>query len=311
MTFWRHGPFGILLIAGMALAGWGILAKKPNVVSWEELRVLPRADQHWVRLAESTLPAIIEKTRFKNSWTINPVELVDGTLNLFVVDLSQARASASQRRYLNNCAYTGQALAIVCDINLFERFLERLWFHKVAVVPPGFRDVGTVFPEVPAPVESRDNARRQMMRWVIGHEIGHVESNDAGAHFAEEAFFRETKTASVSHQRETAADSFVIQKLDDPLGRDKDFYDFLFTIVNLEIRLRSCPDRSVLQDCPNIQYGVGLPPPAVDIAVRTSGSHPEYIVRLLNILEAAGKHKGLEHVDYLARQILLLNIKER
>lgn len=298
--------FITLIVVGIALIGlslWWRLSDPIGVDVVTEYADVSEDDLHAISDLVDNLTA---DTRFSGKVNINMKPQVDH-LNLYVFDAK--RLSKIDRRFNSfreNCAYTGWRNSVVCDLGLIDGFLSEHAMDREVIHPGGNIPIGQILPTRKIGTGDLKQLRRGMMLWVLGHEIGHAVAEHTPSHFQESQFRRFVHISSLSQERELQADRFVIDSLDQPDTEHAFFYfGFLVELLNRDIRLRLCPDSEPLQYCPKLQHGVGIIYNSeVTMAYASDGSHPEYLIRLLRMIDVADDSYGLGVHGYLAKSII-------
>jgi hypothetical protein len=117
-----------------------------------------------------------------------------------------------------------------------------------------------------------------MTIWVIGHEIGHIINNHGSSHFSK-SIVNEEGQSNASNVRELEADAFVADKVSDSNSVKYDMVVFYANLVKLFVS--DYQTESL--------HGPGIPIFAnQEIITDASGSHPEYIVRAVSMMNALG-----------------------
>lgn len=299
-------PFFALVAIGITLLGFSLGLRVSDPIGVNVVIRYAHVSNDDLRLVTGLIADLSSDTRFAGRTTLNEKPRSDH-LNLYV--FSAERLSTIDRRfniYKENCAYTGWLNVILCDLDLIDGFLtDRALDRETA-------SIGEDLPvDQPRPTkeierERLQELRRAMLLWVLGHEIGHAVAGHAPAHFQKSQFHRLVDVNSLSHQQEIEADQFVIDRLAQPHTKNVFFYfDFLTALLNRDIRMRLCPDIDPLQHCPNLQQGVGIIfNSELAMTYSAEGTHPEYLIRLLRMIDVADDRHDLGIHGYLAKQII-------
>jgi hypothetical protein len=181
---------------------------------------------------------------------------------------------------------------IVCDAALLNEFLSARDLDKEAFRVESETPTGTPFAIRPLSHEALKLRRRQLVLWIIGHELGHWRLNHDARHFGPSPLDQKLLITSVRQSQELEADAFAIGLLSKPYAEDAEFYSFIYAFLFNEARMKLCPDVSPLQPCDGLGFGVGLPLPVREIVVSTEQTHPEYVVRALRLMYQADNLLG-------------------
>lgn len=294
---WRAMLFGIFLGLVAVLGAYRHFLSEDDFV---ELIKQGRLDERWSSIASNSIKTLLSGTKYEESYSLNRYKR-GSELSIYVFD---TRISALRsRQYMNSCGYLPNARAIVCDVKFVDEFLQRRDIDKEIVPFEGDRSTGTPFVLREASAESYDEARRFMIDWVLGHELGHYVSGHSYSHFAPNAFNEKAEPRSISQLREVEADRFVASKLNPRTPEGLKFFMHLMYMLNVEIKMKACPGSSPLQLCDKINPGVGILLPNIKLWFSSKESHPEYVIRIFRMIKQIHEKYGVGGVGYLNDQI--------
>jgi hypothetical protein len=291
-------------IVGLAIlpVGWATIERLRDPDRIQPLLDQSSVSADWVAAVGQAMPGLVRGTRFQDHWQIGGLDQL-GTLRVILLDSRRLRGARTDASYLDNCTYVGGHSLIVCDVALFDHFLhERALDMKPARIEgdrPNFDPV--ILVQLPA--AELATTRRSLVDWILGHELGHVLNGDGGGHF-ERRLSDPTDPDTTQQARELAADATLVDRFPDANGSDADFYRFLVGVPQVEINRKACPDVPSGQRCRNLEYGAGIIMPSVKLKFVSEGTHPEYLVWLLRLLEVADQRENLGLIGYLDRQLI-------
>jgi hypothetical protein len=287
----------LLVVSALVLLGVGAYRRFADPLDLTSLARVEPAAEAWRNLASEALARLTIGTPYESQWQVasSPRE---GWITVLLVDSDIHSGHEIPRSYTSNCTYVGRHGFIVCDVALIRRFLAQRALDVETVYAPD-QPPYAIQPVNPLPPERLRTVQLEMLTWVLGHEIGHIVSGHAAAHFTEARLEEAVASESVSHKEELEADTYLANQFSDPNGQDRDIYFFLVAVLNREIHWKACPDRSPVQSCPNLHVGVLIWEPDDYLRYATKGSHPEYIVRMVRLLETAHQKYDLGLLGYL------------
>lgn len=244
----------------------------------QRLLATERIDQY-----ETVLRVVTRRTTFENRWQVNQPIKPD-YLNLFVLRSglrNQQNLPTGITELFGSCSYLGEKNIVVCDEQFVNSFLEK---HHV-------RDLLRSRPD-----EAREWQRHNtaFLLWILGHELGHIIKRHEASHFSADNLETVVASSSISHQRELAADSFLVEQIGADSETSLSLIRMILDLLNAEIR------EKVGSDLP---AGVGI---FFDynntnvVKYMRLGTHPEYVVRLTRILQQLGNLKGNESLKAMA-----------
>jgi hypothetical protein len=229
------------------------------------------------------------------------------------------------QRFRNNCAYIGSDNIIICDA-AFVRTLQQEppWMEEARA-----RDNAQFLKEFPGlkdlerQNEHSDSARewgevlgelrqvnnRQLILWLLGHEMGHLAHNDLARHFI---FAGE-------------ADSLLIKNFEPPHSQEEAMYSKVeidadrFAVEAVDQRLLAIPLATGLETAVN-RFGVPLMRngPATSVWLRDDpivvkrqpGTHPPLFIRAVYLLKELNSRYDLgysEKIEQIERRIVLVD----
>jgi hypothetical protein len=244
------------------------------------------------------------------SWSINKPE-ENSTVAIYLFDSARIPGTGLGT-FRHNCRYLGDGRRIVCDIALFRELTRRYDLDRREKT---LSDASGIISHRYLVAEDEETVSRRykaMMTWVFGHEIGHLVRRHVGsAYFEEHSFERPMPPRNYCHRVELEADEFLIASLPPEKGAFDDLYLFVYDLLNREIKRQTCPDQSVAGYCDKISPGTGLliSPKPLEYADR--GSHPDYVIRLLRILDAIQQRDDFGLLAYQASQLFRHGILKR
>jgi hypothetical protein len=202
----------------------------------------------------------------------------------------------SRRRsgsYDHNCVAVPQVSAITCDLSLVDELIDGL--HLV-----------THWPQGTSTEASRSWYRKNILKWILGHELGHIVLGDGISDFAESP--RSFRVFDAPQQtRELRADAFAIKFVGNLGTGPSDAYKVVLSIANSLLRKAVCPTEYP-NVCSRMPVGVGLifdyADDAQPIRISLGGNHPDMIARFLRILYLAGVGTRENSINYLAKKAI-------
>jgi hypothetical protein len=293
--------FALLTVLALVLIAIGIFRKSSLD---DDLKALlaHKAGPEWIVATSDILTAFSRHSPALRSWSINaPDRNAEIAIYIFDSNLSN-RGQLSAFR--DNCRYLGDGRRIVCDVSLIKNMVRHFDLDKREKTESDA--TGHI---VRRHVEAEDEARiekhyRTMLTWVLGHELGHLFSRHRGQfYFQQHAFDKAIPLASYCHRIELEADAYLLSVYPNQSGYE-DLYQFLYDLVNREIHRQVCPDKPLVSYCDKIYPGTGLAITEKPIAYSTDKSHPDYIIRLLRIIDLIHDREDFGLLAYQARQLI-------
>lgn len=221
--------------------------------------------------------------KFKFRWRAKtiPIEVI-------VYDLNK-----SPGQFDHNCTAVARRSQIVCDISFVDELIAE--WYLVSHWPHG------------SSVEaSRDWYRRNILLWILAHEMGHIIHGDGLSDFIENP--KGMHVFDAPQQRiELDADLFAISLIGNLTRGPSDAYSAVLSIANSLIRKAVCPAQYP-DVCGQMPSGVGLlfdyTPDAQPLRIILDGDHPDMMARFLRILYLAGVGTHENSINYLAKQAI-------
>lgn len=242
---------------------------------------------------EEALSTLIRPDEFVGGIVINGPPR-HGALNLYVVSVPATEREAARDafpEYVGTIAYLGQSNAILIDTDYLEQIGERLRFLAGAEIPN---------PYVRA--RRNQNGLRQLLMWVLGHEVAHISAGHPPRHFSPASLDKPVNYDRLGMQNEIDADNGLADRLSTALKERRVtdeamsvFANELMTLVDVELeRVLGVSTRQG----PSIQFT----DPSVPLQI-PAGSHPEFFVRAVRILaQLDSSNPSLKmYTDLLAR----------
>jgi hypothetical protein len=230
--------------------------------------------QHLVNANTGDIPKVLRilvaKTKFAKRININEPPN-DQSVNFYLLpphlgDLPTLPPIIWQSQILGNCVFIGISNAIVCDPDFLDSFLESRGIYtdvSLQVLPAMRRADQSAF-----------------LAWVLGHELGHVMTDDKGAHFGEaNAIDCEKEAITLQQRRETDADLYAARQIQRNRHIAVDLENMLLSLINREVIEKVGAPRS---------YGVGINfdySSGQMIRYFANQDHPEFIIRATRTLQ--------------------------
>lgn len=299
-------PIGLVILALAILGiGFSVVRLMTDPYDIKTLREDAKIDDAWALATEAALQRVTNGTEFQDKWQINK-EPKPGWLSIILIDTARKRANGVPPKLVRNCTYTGKRDTVICDIELARSFLGDRDLDKwVNPETDTRRSLDELAPIEELPDELLSKTRQYFLEWVLGHEIGHILAGHGESHFTASRLDEVVEPSSLSQKDELEADSFLAEQFSvaETTGDDAGFYFFLFSVLNTEVQMKACPDRSPVQHCNKLQMGMLIFSPNDYIRYSRKGTHPEYIIRMIRLLNLAGKRYEVDYVSHLAEDI--------
>lgn len=297
-----NGKFFLLIFFALALVAIGHL-QEPDTD--DELQTIRQssADPQWIAITKDVMTEFMRQTTEIRSWSINAPDQ-NAAIIIYIFDSERIRGSGLNT-FRNNCRYLGDGRQIVCDVSLFRNLVSRYDLDKREEV-----ETDTNGHIVRRYVVANDESTtieqyKLMMTWVLGHELGHlVHKHQGQVYFQQHTFDKAIPAESYCHKIELEADAFLVSVFPAQNGGFKDLYLFVYELVNREIRRRVCPGQPLVAYCDKIFPGTGLAITGKPVGYTADDSHPDYIVRLLRILDIIQEREDFGLLAYQARQLI-------
>lgn len=206
------------------------------------------------------LPLLTSDTHYETKWQVNSPPLSDH-INIYMIDSSQLENRDIPEHLIRNCAYIGRPQVVVCDVNLLRRFRKDV-YQRLGVDFNNYNVEDDI----------------DMTIWVIGHEIGHIINNHGSSHFSK-SILNEEGQSNDSHKQELQADAYVANKVSDNKEVKENLVRFYANLVKLFVSDYQTES----------MHGPGIPVFSdQQIITDSTGSHPEYILRAVSMMNALG-----------------------
>lgn len=268
----------VAVLAFGAVLGGGYLVSKPRGLLVTE--ALDRAGLLCSLESEqltADIAFLTRTTRFAGKWSINEAARSD-RLNFYFY-CGQSEKQPSVIAAPKNCAYIGQPNLIVCDAMFFQNF----------VLSSGLVGELSSFPSKDAQIKK---AERNLLLWVLGHEIGHIMNGDRPAHFSASDLRDIGSPRTLDQKRELDADHWFVQQLRMDTQRALDVEVLLLELVYAQTRAKVGTE--------HLHPATGVPITSQMVEYAQAGSHPEFIIRATRMLSVSLDRPGAE---FMKRQI--------
>lgn len=207
-------------------------------------------------------------------------------------------ALSDQVVYRDNCVASPADRVIDCDLKLIDDFIHDFYLDKIFAASNGSSRLRFY--------------RRNLLLWVIAHEIGHIALEHGLSDF-EDPNDGMSLFDAARQKYELAADAYAIRlvgKLDVAPAAP---YSAILDVVNALMRKSVCPE-TFPEVCDRMPKGVGLifdyTADAKPVLIPAGGTHPAFIARFLRILYLSGIGTTENSINQEARQAIdLLEIQ--
>lgn len=273
---WKH-CLVVLLFLTCCTGNSAYQAKDPARALVEQLVDARLTTTEWDTVLHNILPELTRGT-FDGRWQVNQ-RPKNGYLNLYVIRVRGTSTNLPDQveSVIGRCAYIGEPNVVVCDVRFIDWFLA-----KEQLVPLGRTPQETA--------EWQQLEGRLLLLWILSHELGHIQRRDGPAHNAGNAFVDEVTAEAMSQQQELTADAYSAQLLSAKPAIRYSTMGLLSSIINTEIRKKMGHDPPA---------GVGLLFNYTNrelIEYSTAGTHPEYIVRCVRVLQQMPTDSAFHYV---------------
>ncbi|OAF19642.1 hypothetical protein [Bradyrhizobium neotropicale] len=205
--------------------------------------------------------------------------------------------------YKNNCVSAGWEKVIDCDLKMIDDLIDDFYLIPIFATKTNRQAV-------------RESYRRNLLLWVLSHELGHLELGHGRSDFKEDIRGMNVFDAA-TQVKELSADERSIEIVGNMDRGPSGAYSAVLDIANSLVRKSVCP-RTYPKVCNEMPRGVGLiydyQSNAQPIRIRLSGAHPEFVARFLRILYLAAKDtsqgSGLAHEAKQAIDLLQVEARE-
>jgi hypothetical protein len=237
------------------------------------------------------------------SWSINSPNQ-NSQIEIYLFDSANVN-SGYPATFKNNCRYLGDSRRIVCDVSLIRNVINR--FELNTKLKTEFDHEGYVVKKTIIAEDELElvKTRKIMLTWVLSHELGHLVNKHVGSfYFEQHSFDQAMSPLSYCHKMELEADNFLLSVYPNQGEYEKLFF-FLYHLMNLELIRMSCPNGSLHLPCEHIKPGTGRTISTKRLEYDTGKSHPDYIIRLLRIIDAISERQDFRELTFQARQLIL------
>jgi hypothetical protein len=207
-------------------------------------------------------------------------------------------ALSDQVVYRDNCVASPADHLIDCDLKLIDDFIHDFYLDKIFAASKGSSRLRFY--------------RRNLLLWVIAHEIGHIALKHGLSDF-EDPNHGMTLFDAARQKYELAADAYAIRLVGKLNVAPAAPYSALLDVVNALMRKSVCPE-TFPGVCDRMPSGVGLifdyTADAKPVLIPAGGTHPAFIARFLRILYLSGIGTTENSINHEARQAIdLLQIQ--
>lgn len=296
-----NAKFASLILFAILLVAIGLL-RRPGWDNDLDAILAHRAGDEWIAMVGSVLREFSSHSSVVKSWSINSRD-ASSPISIYILD-SRGLQGEELTRFRNNCRYLGDGYRIVCDVSLIRNMVTHFGLDKREETES---DVDGHIVKRYLVAESETKVRNHyntMLTWVLAHELGHLVNGHRGEfYFQNHAFDKAIPVGSYCHKLELEADAFLAS-LYSSESEQTDLYLFLYDLVNREISRQMCPNQSVVLHCEKIAPGTGLSIAKEPLTYTTDKSHPDYILRLLRMVDIIHDRQDFGILSYQARQLI-------
>lgn len=255
------------------------------------------ANQEWIDRTNAALARL----NIPREVSINPSAQQE-TIEIFVFDSALTNQIPLEIKN-GNCSYLGNGRTILCDVALIRSLISFFDFDKKSETASDENGIITDRWITPETEEQLNRAKLDFMTWALAHELGHLlEGHKGRFYFSDHGGAPTEESQSYCHRIEYEADTYAIRLLQ--VDAVEDFYLFNYDLLNRELRGLACPDNPKVAFCENVMAGTGLALTDDIIEDVLSGSHPQTIVRILRIGEAAQSRQDFGLFAYQLDQVV-------
>jgi hypothetical protein len=236
------------------------------------------------------LEFLVTGTRFEGRLRFNAVPDQKG-LNVLFFCGERDSLPARVRAISGNCAYIGEPATIACDANYFDALIESSGLAK---------ELRTV----PSLEANRAQARRYLIAWILGHEIGHVVRGHRPSHFAANRIDEIVASSSIDQRFELEADAWFAEQLPRDPARRLSLETLLLDLLYAQVRAKVGSE--------NLFPATGVPLTSSLIVYGEHSTHPEFVIRATRMLSMSFRTQSsakpfLDQVEALARGMRAAN----
>lgn len=214
-------------------------------------------------------------------------------VEIIPIEVTVYDSNKSPGEFDHNCAAIASTRRIICDISFIDEliadwYLLSHWPHGSSIAA------------------SRNWYRRNILLWVLGHEIGHIIHGDGLSDYIENP--KGMHVFDEAQQKiELNADAFAVTVIGNLRKGPADAYKVVLSIANSLIRKAMCPTQYP-DVCSQMPSGVGLlydyTTTAQPLRIVLEGDHPDMMARFLRILYLAGVGTRENSINYEAKQAI-------
>jgi len=277
---------GLFILAGVAGAGfvWSGLQLNPEHL-YRQLIDQDALAHEFDAAASAVLKETLTGTPLANRYRVNqPPE--DGFANVLIFSakaLPQQAAYGGIELKSAGCLFTGSHGLVLIDADFLHDFLPARGFYDGGPVPSA---------------ADRLSDAKLLMRWVLGHEIGHLVHGDGCAHFGASRLDSPARDTTLSQARELGADQYFLDHLLLNPDLTVAVADLMMALINTDVRHQL--GDSMLPAVGIIDTGTG----GRHYRYFAGGSHPEFVIRAARLLELLGNKSGYEGMTAMAASFL-------
>jgi hypothetical protein len=208
------------------------------------------------------LEFLVSGTRFEGRLRLNAAPDRKALNVLFFCGKREALPARVQA-VSGNCAYIGEPATIACDASYFDEFIVRTGLAQ---------ELRTV----PSLDANLAQARRYLITWILGHEIGHVARGHRSSHFAANRIDEIVASSSIDQRLELEADAWFVDQLPRDPARRRSLELLLLDLVYAQVRAKVGSE--------NLFPATGVPLTSSLILYGEQGTHPEFVIRATRML---------------------------
>lgn len=231
---------------------------------------------------EEVMPLIVAGTRFEGEWSVNSRHQ-RGRLSVYLLApgfWDEEGVSQELQSIRNNCAHVGDGV-VFCDIWFLSTFLERRRLRH------------SLFG-----IDGRSSHFRTFLMWILAHEVAHAVEGHGGMHFHAPAFEEAVENPRALHRFEFQADKHLVALLENDVALQRDLLLLFSDLLHAESYYQMYNTYPTPSEFADGTIGLGI-----DVMIKDSRTHPDFVVRILRILQLAaerddpGNHLLREDVD--------------
>jgi len=235
----------------------------PNVRLAREI-CSTHVDDDLIETTSKVLNELLLGSEFENRCAVNSEPLND-FINVYVFDSKSYRLPVEFATLKGNCAFVGKPNLIVVDAELLNILWDRLEPYRL------IQENGTTGRPTPDDLKN-------VLRWVLGHEIGHIILGHGPAHFRSSNLLGPSSKNSIDSKEELDADRVFVELIANA-GDEWNTFHVMSSWLNREISLHNGVEG----------FGPGIPllvdPVEIKKMFREKG-HPEYLIRIIRMMDS-------------------------